>query len=194
MKPSKTIIFCIGWPTFIDLCQHNQEHRIQWNTIISEEKNVASKIFSRIKYIDFYQKFINNLISKKFYPFNLVFIDADETKFKNKVFNGKHGIINASKTAMKQYMYSFTPILHIYGSSQLWFDCGWIGYDNNEGKFPRDISANWCILCSIMMCETSCVLLVNNTVFDIRIYDLLLVIQNNKTKLKLNYRFTSKIF
>jgi len=105
-----------------------------WNTTILNfdrdilEDRLHCNVFG---YVNFVRNLIKTRsISIKNKPVVLVFMDANESKYKNKMVDGKHLEINMVKSAVKQIFYSNSKLLASLNIITICYDPGWLSSEN----------------------------------------------------------------
>lgn len=176
-KLTSTIFsFELNQPTSNDLMNHiltsdivilnaystlENDEKIWTTTIDTFNESLANEKFM-INTIG-YAKFLKEFIAKRKVQINtsnltnniqLVFMDANESKFEGKLSDGKHLELNMAKTATKQIFYTNANLLASLGVLTMCYDPGWLSYhgisvDKIESKskylIPPEISAS-CLL------------------------------------------------
>ncbi|ARF12139.1 hypothetical protein Klosneuvirus_3_274 [Klosneuvirus KNV1] len=129
-----------------------------WTTTIDtfDEKLALEKfMINSIGYVKFLKEFVAKRkeqikISNLTNNIQLVFMDANESKFEGKLSDGKHLELNMAKTATKQIFYTNANLLASLGVLTMCYDPGWLSYhgisvDKIESKskylIPPEISA-----------------------------------------------------
>ena len=78
----------------------------------------------------------------------MVFVDANESKFAGKMFDGRHPEVNVAKAGCKQLIYTYAPALWKLGVRVACYDPGWMSEhatsladEPHSKEMPADISA-----------------------------------------------------
>lgn len=111
------------------------DHSIWTRTLDNFNFDLAKEKFTTntLGYVKFLQEFVNLRKShvnraKKVEPITLVWMDANESKFENKLPDGKHLELNLAKTATKQIFYTNSNLLASVGVEVICYDPGWMSY------------------------------------------------------------------
>lgn len=109
-----------------------------------------------IGYVRFLKEFVSK--RKEYIKFNnldhnisMVFMDANESRFKNKLMDGKHLELNLAKTATKQIFYTNANLLASLGVLTVCFDINWVSWhgipiERKESKSGKLIPPNVAVL------------------------------------------------
>lgn len=158
-----------------------------WTTTIDnfDEKLALEKFtVNTIGYAKFLKQFVQERkkqISKHNLTNNIImiFMDANESKFKGKLSDGKHLELNMAKTATKQVFYTNANLLASLGIITICYDPGWLSYhgisvDKIESKSKYLIPPRTSALCMIDIINNvdvdNCIDN-KNVIFDRSVYD-----------------------
>jgi len=100
-----------------------------WNRIFNNDIDLNNKC---LKILSGFVKFLEILIEIKFNKNEetiLIWIDADESKYKEKLKSGKHLEYNCLKSSGKQALWTLSEKLASCGIKIIMYDPGWIGYN-----------------------------------------------------------------
>jgi hypothetical protein len=105
-----------------------------WNTTLRTfDKNL---LMDRVETnVCGYAEFIRELVKikiKNTKPLTIVWIDANESKTKGKMTDGKHVELNVAKASVKQLLYTFADIFLKLGIKIILYDPGWMSYHGIE--------------------------------------------------------------
>jgi len=137
-----------------------------------------------------YAKFLKEFVAKRKEQINtsnltnniqLVFMDANESKFEGKLSDGKHLELNMAKTATKQIFYTNANLLASLGVLTMCYDPGWLSYhgisvDKIESKskylIPPEISAV-CLLYALGQVDFDKYIEDKKMIYDCSVYEVI---------------------
>lgn len=170
------------------------DEKIWTTTIDTFNENLALDKF-QINTIG-YAKFLKEFVAKRKEQIKqdnltnniqLVFMDANESKFEGKLSDGKHLELNMAKTATKQIFYTNANLLASLGVLTLCYDPGWLSYhgisvDKIESKskylIPPEISAN-CLLYTLGQTNFDECIENKKMIWDCSVYETIKELVNN---------------
>ena len=137
-----------------------------------------------------YAKFLKEFVKKRKEHINnhnlnkniqMIFMDANESKFEGKLSDGKHLELNMAKTATKQIFYTNANLLASLGILTICYDPGWLSWhgisvDKIEAKnkylISPDVSA-LCLLYQLGKVDFDICIENKKVIFDFSIYEVL---------------------
>jgi len=164
------------------------DERIWTTTIDTFDEKLAMEKFmiNSIGYAKFLKEFVakrkgqiktDNLTNN----IQLVFMDANESKFEGKLSDGKHLELNMAKTATKQIFYTNANLLASLGVLTMCYDPGWLSYhgisvDKIESKskylIPPEISAS-CLLYALGQTNFDKYIEDKKMIYDCSVYEII---------------------